>query len=188
MCRRIKETRLRGLNIALQDDGNVLVNGFIIFGVNPLDKASKATGMERGKAELEYIVPYLQENFIGFANAELVGTAEQLYVRESRHILGEYQLTLDDVLENRNFEDVIALGSYPVDVPPNEQRTVGIILGNPDRYGVPFRCLVPVDIDGMLVVGRSASYTSLAAGSARVIPLGMAEGDGCRCGCCLWDK
>ncbi|MFR6289943.1 MAG: FAD-dependent oxidoreductase [Peptococcaceae bacterium] len=172
-----KETRLRGLNIALQDDGNVLVNGFIIFGVNPLDKASKAAGMERGKAELEYIVPYLQENFIGFANAELVGTAEQLYVRESRHILGEYQLTLDDVLENRNFEDVIALGSYPVDVPPNEQRTVGIILGNPDRYGVPFRCLVPVDIDGMLVVGRSASYTSLAAGSARVIPLGMAEGD-----------
>lgn len=62
-------------------------------------------------------------------------------------------------------------------MPPNEQRTVGIILGNPDRYGVPFRCLVPVDIDGMLVVGRSASYTSLAAGSARVIPLGMAEGD-----------
>lgn len=68
-----KETRLRGLNIALQDDGNVLVNGFIIFGVNPLDKASKAAGMERGKAELKYIVPYLQENFIGFANAETGG-------------------------------------------------------------------------------------------------------------------
>jgi len=106
-----------------------------------------------------------------------VGTAEQLYVRESRHILGEYQLTLDDVLENRWFDDTIAIGSYPVDVPPNAERTVGYIIGNPDRYGVPFRCLVPQEVDGLLVVGRSASYTSLAAGSARVIPLGMAEGD-----------
>ena len=171
------QTRLRGLNLALQDSGNVLVNGFIIFGVNPLDTASKAEGIVRGKAELEYIVPYLQQHFEGFANAQLVGTAEQLYVRESRHIIGEYQLTLDDVLENTWFDDTIAIGSYPVDVPPNAKRMVGYIIGNPDRYGVPFRCLVPQEIDGILVVGRSASYTSLAAGSARVIPLGMAEGD-----------
>ena len=119
----------------------------------------------------------MRENFVGFADAALVDTAEQLYVRESRHIAGEYQLTLDDVLENRWFDDTIAIGSYPVDVPPNARQLRGIILGNPDRYGVPFRCLVPQRIDGLLVVGRSASYTSLAAGSARVIPLGMAEGD-----------
>ena len=171
------QTRLRGLNVALQNNGNVLVNGFIIFGVDPLDEASKAAGMERGRAELEYIVPYLQQHFAGFENAQLAGTAEQLYVRESRHILGEYQLTLDDVLENRWFDDTVAIGSYPVDVPPNDSRLVGIILGNPDRYGVPFRCLVPLGVDDLLVVGRSASYASLAAGSARVIPLGMAEGD-----------
>lgn len=171
------QTRLRGLNVALQNNGNVLVNGFIIFGVDPLDEASKAAGMERGRAELEYIVPYLQQHFAGFENAQLAGTAEQLYVRESRHVLGEYQLTLDDVLENRWFDDTVAIGSYPVDVPPNDSRLVGIILGNPDRYGVPFRCLVPLGVDDLLVVGRSASYTSLAAGSARVIPLGMAEGD-----------
>ena len=171
------QTRLRGLNVALQDNGNVLINGFLIFGVEPLDAASKEAGIERGKAELEYIIPYLRENYIGFENAELAGTASQLYVRESRHILGEYQLTLDDVMENRWFDDTIAIGSYPVDVPPNARRNVGIIVGAPDRYGVPFRCLVPQEIDGILVVGRSASYTSLAAGSARVIPLGMAEGD-----------
>lgn len=171
------QTRLRGLNIALQDNGNVLINGFLIFGVEPLEEASKEAGIERGKAELEHIIPYLRENYAGFENAELAGTASQLYVRESRHILGEYQLTLDDVMENRWFDDTVAIGSYPVDVPPNAKRTVGIIIGAPDRYGVPFRCLVPQQIDGMLVVGRSASYTSLAAGSARVIPLGMAEGD-----------
>ncbi|MGM9525354.1 MAG: FAD-dependent oxidoreductase [Peptococcaceae bacterium] len=171
------QTRLRGLNIALQNNGNVLINGFIIFGVDPLDEDSKEAGIARGKAELQHIIPYLQQNYVGFENAALVDTASQLYVRESRHILGEYQLTLDDVLENRWFDDTIAIGSYPVDVPPNAQRKVGMIIGAPDRYGVPFRCLVPQEIDGLLVVGRSASYTSLAAGSARVIPLGMAEGD-----------
>lgn len=171
------QTRLRGLNIALQKDGSALVNGFIIFGVDPLDPESKQDGMERGKAEIERLIPYLRENYVGLENVELADTADTLYVRESRHIVGEYSLKLDDVLENRNFEDTIAIGSYPVDVPPNGDRLVGIILGNPDRYGVPFRCLVPKKIDDLLVVGRSASYTSLAAGSARVIPLGMAEGD-----------
>lgn len=171
------QTRLRGLNIALQENGNALINGFILFGVDPLDEESKKAGIERGRVELEYVIPYLQQNYPGFENVRFVDTASQLYVRESRHILGEYQLTLDDVLENRWFSDTIAVGSYPVDVPPNAKRNVGIIIGAPDRYGVPFRCLVPRDVDGLLVVGRSASYTSLAAGSARVIPLGMAEGD-----------
>ena len=171
------QTRLRGLNIARQNNGNVLINGFIIFGVDPLDVESKKIGIDRGKAELQHIIPYLQQNYAGFEQAALVDVASQLYVRESRHILGEYQLTLDDVLENRWFDDTVAIGSYPVDVPPNAQRRVGMIIGAPDRYGVPFRCLVPQKIDGLLVVGRSAGYTSLAAGSARVIPLGMAEGD-----------
>jgi hypothetical protein len=42
---------------------------------------------------------------------------------------------------------------------------------------VPFRCIVPEKVDNLLVVGRSASYSHLAAGSARTIPIGMAEGD-----------
>ena len=94
--------RLRGFNAARQDNGNVLINALVIFGVDVLDPASKQEGIERAKKELEYIMPYVRENFVGFEEAELVGTAEQLYVRESRHIIGEYQLTIDDVLENRD--------------------------------------------------------------------------------------
>lgn len=172
-----KEMRLRGFNIARQDNGNVLINALIIFGVDPLSAESKAEGIARGKAELEYIVPYVRENFVGFEKAKLVDTAEQLYVRETRHIIGEYQLTIDDVLENRDQWDKIAIGSYPVDVQPTLTQTYGTVVGAPDRYGVPFRCLIPLEVDNLLVVGRSASYTSLAAGSARVIPLGMAEGE-----------
>lgn len=169
--------RLRGFNIARQENGNVLVNALIIFGVDPLSAESKAEGIARGQAELEYILPYVREHFKGFEKAQLVDTADQLYVRETRHILGEYQLTIDDVLENRDQWDKIAIGSYPVDVQPTLTQTYGTVVGFPDRYAIPFRCLVPLKVDNLLVVGRSASYKSLAAGSARVIPIGMAEGE-----------
>lgn len=168
--------RLRGFNAARQENGDVLINALIIFGVDVLDEESKTQGIERGKKELEYILPYVRENFVGFENAALVGTAEQLYVRESRHIIGEYQLSIDDVLENRDHWDKIAIGNYPVDVQPTASQRYGTVIGSPDRYAIPFRSLVPLAVDNLLVVGRSASYKSLAAGSARVIPIGMAEG------------
>lgn len=155
--------RLRGFNIARQNNGNVLINALIIFGVDPLSDESKAEGIARAQAEMEYLIPYIQENFTGFENAELVATAEQLYVRESRHIIGEYQLTIDDVLENRDQWDKIAIGAYPVDVQPTATQTYGTVIGSPDRYAIPFRCLVPKIVDNLLVVGRSASYKSLAA-------------------------
>lgn len=169
--------RLRGFNMAKQKNGNVLVNALVIFGVDPLSEESKQKGIKRAQKELEYLVPYIRENFKGFQDAELVRTADTLYVRESRHIIGEYQLTIDDVLENRDQWDKIAIGSYPVDVQPTANQTFGTVIGSPDRYAIPFRCLVPKKVENLLVVGRSASYTSLAAGSARVIPLGMAEGE-----------
>lgn len=168
--------RLRGFNVARQDNGNVLVNALIIFGVDAMSEESKAEGIARAQNELEYIIPYVRENFIGFEQAELVGTASQLYVRESRHVIGQYQLTIDDVLENRDQWDKIAIVAYPADIQPTAGQTYGTVIGSPDRYAIPFRCLVPLEVENMLVIGRSASYTSLAAGSARVIPVGMAEG------------
>ena len=169
--------RLRGPNLARQKNGHVLVNALLIFGVDGLDPQSKALGIERGKRELPNIIKFMREKFPGFAKAELVGVAEQLYVRETRHIVGEYRLTITDVLENRDHWDRIAHGSYPVDVQPTGPKDLGDIVGKPAIYSIPFRCLVPQKIDNLLVVGRSASFDSLAHGSARVIPVGMAAGE-----------
>lgn len=168
--------RLRGFNMAKQDNGDVLVNALLIFDVDVLDEESRAEGIERAKKELEQIVPYLQENFKGFKNCALAGTAEDLYVRESRHIDCEYNLTIDDLLENRDQTDRIAVSSYPVDVQPTKTQTYGTVVGYPDQYAVGYKSLVPKNIDGLLVVGRAAGYTSLAAGSARIVPTGMACG------------
>ena len=169
--------RLRGFNMALQDNGDVLVNALLIFDVDPLDEASREEGIARAEAELENIIPYLQEEFWGFDDCQLAGTAEDLYVRESRHITCEYNLTLDDVLENRWQEDAIAVTAYPVDVQPTKTQTYGTVVGYPDQYAIGYKSLVPQNVDGLLVVGRAAGYTSLAAGSARIVPTGMACGE-----------
>ena len=169
--------RLRGFNMARQDNGDVLVNALLIFDVDPLDDESREEGIERAKAELENIIPYLQDEFWGFSDCQLVGTADDLYVRESRHITCEYNLTIDDVLENRWQDDAICVTAYPADVQPTKTQTYGTVVGYPDQYAIGYKSLVPQDVDGLLVVGRSAGYTSLAAGSARIVPTGMACGE-----------
>lgn len=169
--------RFRGPNLARQKNGNVLINALLIFGVNGLDPLSRAEGIERGRQEIPHIVEFMRQKFPGFEKAQFAGTAEQLYVRETRHIQGEYRLTITDVLENRDQWDRIGHGSYPVDVQPTNPANSGNVIGHPDIYSIPFRCLVPLQVDNLLVVGRSASYDSLPHGSARVIPVGMVTGE-----------
>ncbi|HHV74808.1 MAG TPA: FAD-dependent oxidoreductase [Thermoanaerobacterium sp.] len=169
--------RLRGLNLGRQDDGTVLVNALLIYGVNGLNQSSIEKGMELAKKELPRIVQFFRENIPGFEKVQLDGTADELYIRETRHIKGYYTLDINDVVFNRDFYDRIAIGSYPVDVQATSPEDTGYVYGKPVEYAVPFRCIVPEKVDNLLVVGRSASYSHLAAGSARTIPIGMAEGD-----------
>ncbi|AGB19586.1 FAD-dependent oxidoreductase [Thermoanaerobacterium thermosaccharolyticum] len=169
--------RLRGLNLGKQDDGTVLVNALLIYGVDGLNKESINNGIQLAKKELPRIVEFFRANIPGFEKAELDGTADELYIRETRHIKGYYTLDINDVVFNRDFYDRIAIGSYPVDVQATSPEDTGFVYGKPVEYAVPFRCIVPQNVDNLLVVGRSASYSHLAAGSARTIPIGMAEGD-----------
>ena len=171
--------RFRGPNMAMQKNGNLLLNALIIYEVDPLDPESYAEGIARGAREIPHIVDFMRERFIGFENAEYIGHAERLYVRESRHFIGEYRLTITDVMENRDFWDRIGHGSYPVDIHPAKLGEYGSVYGNPAIYSIPFRCLVPLKIDRLLIAGRSASYDSLAHGSARVVPVGMVTGEAC---------
>ena len=171
--------RFRGPNIARQKNGNVILNALIIYGVDALDPESYEEGIRRGEKELPMIVDFMRENFVGFEKASYVGHAPRLYVRETRHIVGEYRLTITDVLENKDQWDRIGHGSYAVDVHSSGPDNTGDIVGQPVIYSIPFRCLVPLEIDGLLIAGRSASYNSLPNGSTRVMPIGMVAGEAC---------
>lgn len=169
--------KMRSLNIGRQEDGTALVNSMQIYGVNPLDPASVEEGLRVGREEAPKIVAWLQETYAPFRHVTFAGTAPELYVRESRHMQSEYMLTMRDLMENRDHWDAIAYGSYEVDIQSTASDNYGYVLMRPEQYGVPFRSLVPLEIDGLLVVGRAAGFTSLAHGSARVVPLGMATGE-----------
>lgn len=168
---------LRGLNMGRQKDGTVLINGLLIYDVDPLSPSSREDGIERAKREVEKIVPFLVEHVPGFEEAYLSDYASKLYIRESRYIEGLYRLDINDLLGHRMFWDRIALASYPIDLHPTYVGHWGVILGRPSVYSIPLRCLIPVNVKNLLVIGRSASFSSLAAGSARVIPVGMAMGE-----------
>ncbi len=174
-----KSIGTRGLNLGRQRDGTVLVNALKVYGVNPLDPASRERARRKALAEIPRVVKYINAKIPGLERATLAGAAPELYIRESRHIYGEYRLTIDDVLENRDFDDRVAFGSYPVDIQASgpEPEFSGMVVGTPEQYAIPFRCLVPLEVENLLVVGRSASFDSLAHGSARVIPVGMAAGE-----------
>jgi hypothetical protein len=169
--------KMRSLNIGRQEDGTALINSMQIYGVNPLDPASVEDGLAVGREEAPKIVDWLKAKYPPFRNVNFAGTAPELYVRESRHFVTEYVLPIRDLMENRDHWDAIAYGSYEVDIQSTGSNSPGTVLMKPMQYGVPFRSLVPVGVDGLLIVGRAAGFSSLAHGSARVIPLGMATGE-----------
>lgn len=154
------------------------VNTSRIMGVDATDSESLTQGEIEGRRQVEIILNFLRKYVPGCGGARLMSTGATLGIRESRHILGEALLTLDDVLRARVPEDAVALCSNSVDVhgkfgpSSNEYLTVR----DGEYYGIPYRCLVPRETEGLLVAGRCLSADSQAAGAVRVMPPSMAMG------------
>ncbi|WP_261807933.1 FAD-dependent oxidoreductase [Paenibacillus sp. N3.4] len=172
-----ERAKMRGLNMGRQNDNTVLINALQIFGVDTFDPKSVQEAFDIGKKELPNVVAYMQKTFPEFASLELDATAPELYVRETRHMQGEYRLNIVDVCTNNDQWDRIGFGSYPVDIQRITPTDSGNVVCKPKQYAIPFRSIVPQKVDGLLVVGRAASYDTLPHGSARVMPTGMAEGE-----------
>ncbi|MCM3718481.1 FAD-dependent oxidoreductase [Fictibacillus phosphorivorans] len=171
------QTRLRGLNMVRQKDGSVYINALQIFGIDGLDPVQKQKAIKIGKAETKHVLKYLQKEFPGFQNAKIESFPPELYVRETRHIKTEYQLPMTDIWENNDHWDSIGFGSYPVDVQATSPGDYGYIISKPEQYAIPFRSLIPLKVDNLLIASKAAGYSSIAAGSARVVPIGMTVGE-----------
>jgi FAD dependent oxidoreductase len=166
--------RLRGLNLGQQNDGSVLVNALLIYGINPFDAASVADGFARAEREAPRIIDYLKAELPGFEDAHFGGVASELYIRETRHLKAECTLTVDHILDNYISEHAVAVGGYPLDVQTLTPYDSGYVYGTPEIYGAELCVNVPVGLDNLWVVGRAAGYDPIAASSARVVPFGMA--------------
>ena len=164
------------LNLGLQDNGAVLVNGLLLFGVDGTDPASVRRAMADGKAELDPLVEYLREMAPGFDHAYLIKPADYLYIRETRHIRGLYTLGLQDLVTSRVFWDAIGVASYPIDLHPYRPGEFSPFAARRYLYTIPLRALIPYGVSNMLIASRSISATYEAAGSARIVPTTMEEG------------
>ena len=129
------------------------------------------------RRQMRQIASFLRRYVPGFEKAYVVQSGVNVGVRETRRILGDYQLTADDILQARKFPDVIARSTYPVDIHNPEGRGTMLKRVPPgEAYDIPLRSLVPRGIDGLLVAGRCISGTHEAHSSYRVMPVSMATG------------
>jgi len=129
-----------------------------------------------GRRQVREYHRFLRERIPGFEQAVVVSTSPAIGVRESRRIHGDYRLTRDDVIWGRRFEDEIALCGAPIEDHHAGRDTKWEYVGSGGVYGIPYRALLPVGLDGILVAGRCFSATHDAHASARSMGTCMAMG------------
>lgn len=130
-----------------------------------------------GRRQVFEIMSFFKKFIPGFENAILIESGNQIGVRESRRIIGDYTINEHDVVEGKLFDDTIALGSWPIDIHDPEGKSLEIKeMKWGTYYGIPYRCLIPKDINNLIVTGRTISATHEAFASTRVSPICMALG------------
>jgi len=169
-------------------DGEVTANCTRLYG-DGTSTADLSRAEREGRRDMISLLETLREGSIDFRNAYLLAAANQIGVRETRRINGDYRITAEDILANRPFQDAIALGSWPIDIHPADGR-VGVHPHKedpPEPYQIPLGCLLAQDFDNLLVAGRCISATHEAHGSTRVsgtaMGLGQAAGTAAAMAC-----
>ncbi len=148
--------------------------------------ASDADDLSRAEVDTRIMVwrftQFLRRRVPGFERSHLVATQAAPGVRETRRIVGEYVLTYDDVLEARRFDDAVTMAGFWVDIhsydggPGGHAPGRGTQVKDYGHYDIPYRCLLPLEIDNVLVAGRCLSADQPARGSAREMATCMAMG------------
>jgi len=147
--------------------------------VDPLDALAMSRVLTQCQVAVLQIVRFFRQHIPGHEKMSIRKLPSSMGLRESRRIVGRYELTADDVRSARKFDDGIARACFYMDLhdsPP------GITIPHPreyvwanrppngETYEIPFRCLIPEKLASLLVVGRSISTDRLAHGSTRAMP------------------
>ncbi len=134
------------------------------------------------RKQVRQMVRFLRADVPGFEEAWLSEMAPQIGIRESRRVIGDHVLSVDEVLGAAKFDDGIARGSYSVDIHnPAGTGTVIERLPPGESYDIPYRCLTPLGFDNLLIAARCISSDHGAHSSLRVMPIVMAIGEAAGC-------
>lgn len=136
--------------------------------VSGIDAEQLSFGEVEGRRQCRDTFEFIREVTPGFEHAYLAEIAPQIGIRETRRVRGEYMLTEDDVLDCAEFPDAIGVNGWPV-----EAHVAGnvefVFQRNPrGMNSLPYRMLLPLNIENLLVAGRCASMTHGGQSAARV--------------------
>ena len=163
-------------NSVLRDEYNINITRIAGFDATKPEDIGKAEFI--GKDQVFQIFRFFKKHVDGFEHAFLTKMAPMIGVRETRRIIGAYQLTEEDFLNGVIFDDTIARSGYPIDIhdPKGGSRTTFVQVRNHTSYGIPYRCLYNKICRNLLVGGRPISTTHEAHGATRVMVTCMATG------------
>lgn len=156
--------------------GVVMVHMTRIPNVDATDPVALTAAEVEGRRQVREYHRFLRDRVPGFEASVVVGTSPSIGVRESRRVIGDYQLTRADVLSARRFPDDIALCGAPIEDHGAGGDTEWQYVPGGAAYGIPFRSLLPRGLDGLVVAGRCFSSTHDAHASARSMATCMAMG------------
>ncbi|HEY2475475.1 MAG TPA: FAD-dependent oxidoreductase [Candidatus Cybelea sp.] len=166
----------------------VTVNMTRVVNVDPLDPDDLTRAEVQSRLQAMQLLEFFRQRVPGFEDARIAASGTQVGIRESRRIVGRYTLTREDVLQGRSFDDAVARSAYPIDVHnPSGSGTTTHRLAPGASYEIPYRTMLPVNRERLIVAGRCISTTHEALASTRLTPtvmtLGQAAGTAAAIAC-----
>ncbi len=159
--------------------GRFFINALQQLNVNGTRAEDLTRGIIEGRQQVRTLAEIMKKYMPGFTRSELVQTSPVLGVRDTRRIIGEYRISVEDVIEGRHFPDTIGLSGYQFDMAdpkkPSYQRMEKTKPRSPYTE-IPYRSLLPKGIDNLIAAGRCVSSAWDALGVLRIMPACFAMG------------
>ncbi|MBO5701580.1 MAG: FAD-dependent oxidoreductase [Clostridia bacterium] len=149
--------------------------------IDPLNPADVFKAEASLRRQIGKIMDFLKNNIPGFSDIRIKGSASTLGVRESRRVLGRYQLTEEDLMEGRTYSDsVVHKAKFCLDIhnPSGAGQSVHAEKrpATPKPYDIPFSAMCPIGCSNLITAGRCISGAHVAHSSYRVMRICMAMG------------
>lgn len=175
----IQELRAKGewtfpydifISVQLAQKGTMMINTTRLTDVDGTDGRSISRGMMQGRREVHRLMALMRRYFPGFAQAQIKSIAPVLGVRETRRIVGDFVLTVADLVEGADFPDTIGFSGYGWDLPdprrPSYQPMHGVRRKR-DFTPIPYRVMIPRPIENVICPGRAISVERDVLGPLR---------------------
>ncbi|ODA30565.1 FAD-dependent oxidoreductase [Planctopirus hydrillae] len=147
---------------------------------NATDAADFTRAEIQGRRDAWTIFNEWKSKVPGFENSYYIMSGPFIGVRDTRRIIGQHVLSLEDLQKTNRYDDAIATGCWFLDIHPPETSLDKPFTGSgfqPAPYDISYRTLIPQKISNLLVAGRCHSASTEASASSRVTATAMALGE-----------